>query len=88
MTFSIDNPEGGLQQPPLRKICLGKPSGEQGLTAILLAILDFSKCSMGQFLHHLDLESTVSKIQNPSRTIVRTPFFAFSGCTPPLNRVR
>ena len=24
MTFSIDNPEGGLQQPPLRKICLGK----------------------------------------------------------------
>ena len=30
MTFGIDNPEGGLQQP-LRKICLGKPSGEQGL---------------------------------------------------------
>ena len=24
MTFGIDNPEGGLQQPPLRKICLGK----------------------------------------------------------------
>ena len=24
MTFSIDNPEGGLQQPPLRKICSGK----------------------------------------------------------------
>ena len=24
MTFSIDNPEGGLQQPPLRKTCLGK----------------------------------------------------------------
>ena len=24
MTFSIDNPEGGCNNPPLRKICLGK----------------------------------------------------------------
>ena len=31
MTFSIDNPEGGLQQPPLGKYVLEKPSGEQGL---------------------------------------------------------
>ena len=32
MTFSIDNPEGGLQQPPLGKYVREKPSGEQGLT--------------------------------------------------------
>ena len=31
MTFSIDNPRG-VATTPLRKICLGKPSGEQGLT--------------------------------------------------------
>ena len=31
MTFSIDNPEGGLQQPPLGKYVWEKPSGEQGL---------------------------------------------------------
>ena len=24
MTFSIDNPEGGCNNPPLRKTCLGK----------------------------------------------------------------
>ena len=33
MTFSIDNPEGGLQQPPLGKYVWEKPSGEQGLNA-------------------------------------------------------
>ena len=32
MTFGIDNPEGGLQQPPLGKYVWEKPSGEQGLT--------------------------------------------------------
>ena len=32
MTFSIDNPEGGLQQPPLGKYVWEKPSGEQGLS--------------------------------------------------------
>ena len=32
MTFSIDNPEGGLQQTPLGKYVREKPSGEQGLT--------------------------------------------------------
>ena len=31
MTFSIDNPKGGLQQPPLGKYVWEKPSGEQGL---------------------------------------------------------
>ena len=32
MTFSIDNPEGELQQPPpLGKYVWEKPSGEQGL---------------------------------------------------------
>ena len=36
MTFSIDNPEGGIATTPLRKICLGKPSGEQGLNLVLL----------------------------------------------------
>ena len=36
MTFSIDNPEGGLQQPPpLGKYVWEKPSGEQGLHKIL-----------------------------------------------------
>ena len=35
MTFGIDNPEGGLQQPPLGKYVWGKPSGEQGLKAHL-----------------------------------------------------
>ena len=36
MTFSIDNPEGGLQQPPppLGKYVWEKPSGEQGLINI------------------------------------------------------
>ena len=31
MTFSIDNPEGGCNNPPLRKYVREKPSGEQGL---------------------------------------------------------
>ena len=36
MTFSIDNPEGGLQQPPpLGKYVWEKPSGEQGLKSFL-----------------------------------------------------
>ena len=34
MTFSIDNPKGGLQQPPLGKYVWEKPSGEQGLTTV------------------------------------------------------
>ena len=34
MTFGIDNPEGGLQQPPLGKYVWEKPSGEQGLNVI------------------------------------------------------
>ena len=32
MTFSIDNPEGGCNNPPLGKYVREKPSGEQGLT--------------------------------------------------------
>ena len=37
MTFSIDNPEGGLQQPPpLGKYVWEKPSGEQGLKLIFV----------------------------------------------------
>ena len=35
LPFSIDNPEG-FATTPLRKICLGKPSGEQVLTLVLL----------------------------------------------------
>ena len=31
MTFSIDNPEGGCNNPPLGKYVREKPSGEQGL---------------------------------------------------------
>ena len=30
MTFSIDNPEGGCNNPPLGKYVWEKPSGEQG----------------------------------------------------------
>ena len=32
MTFSIDNPEGGVATTPLGKYVWEKPSGEQGLT--------------------------------------------------------
>ena len=32
MTFSIDNPRGGCNNPPLGKYVWEKPSGEQGLT--------------------------------------------------------
>ena len=31
MTFSIDNPSGGCNNPPLGKYVWEKPSGEQGL---------------------------------------------------------
>ena len=31
MTFIIDNPEGGCNNPPLGKYVWEKPSGEQGL---------------------------------------------------------
>ena len=31
MTFNIDNPEGGCNNPPLGKYVWEKPSGEQGL---------------------------------------------------------
>ena len=34
MTFSIDNPEGGCNNPPLGKYVWEKPSGEQGLTPL------------------------------------------------------
>ena len=40
MTFSIDNPEGGCNNPPLGKYVLEKPSGEQGLNAIFVSSLD------------------------------------------------
>ena len=33
MTFSIDNPEGGCNNPPLGKYVWEKPSGEQGFTS-------------------------------------------------------
>ena len=32
MTFNIDNPEGGCNNPPLGKYVWEKPSGEQGLS--------------------------------------------------------
>ena len=35
MTFSIDNPEGGCNNPPLGKYVREKPSGEQGLSHFL-----------------------------------------------------
>ena len=38
MTFSIDNPEGGLQQPPLGKYVWEKPSGEQGLNPKIIEL--------------------------------------------------
>ena len=34
MTFSIDNPEGGCNNPPLGKYVSEKPSGEQGLNLL------------------------------------------------------
>ena len=34
MTFSIDNPGGGCNNPPLGKYVWEKPSGEQGLMGI------------------------------------------------------
>ena len=34
MTFGIDNPEGGCNNPPLGKYVWEKPSGEQGLKEI------------------------------------------------------
>ena len=34
MTFSIDNPEGGCNNPPLGKYVWEKPSGEQGLRCV------------------------------------------------------
>ena len=36
MTFSIDNPEGGCNNPPLGKYVWEKPSGEQGLSITLV----------------------------------------------------
>ena len=33
MTFIIDNPEGGCNNPPFGKYDWEKPSGEQGLSA-------------------------------------------------------
>ena len=39
MTFSIDNPEWGLQQPPLGKYVREKPSGEQGLKKLFFLFL-------------------------------------------------
>ena len=36
MTFSIDNPEGGCNNPPLGKYVWEKPSGEQGLSPKLV----------------------------------------------------
>ena len=47
MTFSIDNPEGGLQQPPLRKICLGKTLRR---TRVKAAVYWMSQCA-NPFLH-------------------------------------
>ena len=42
MTFSIDNPEGGLQQLPFGKYIWEKPSGEQGLKFPI--VLDLTGC--------------------------------------------
>ena len=43
MTFSIDNPEGGFNNPPLGKYVWEKPSGEQGLKPELSMFMEISK---------------------------------------------
>ena len=43
MTFSIDNPEGGCNNPPLGKYVWEKPSGEQGLSFLIVKINSFLK---------------------------------------------
>ena len=40
MTFSIDNPEGGCNNPPLGKYVWEKPSGEQGLRYYVNSLFD------------------------------------------------
>ena len=42
MTFGIDNPEGGCNNPPLGKCVWEKPSGEQGLNG--KALFKHNKC--------------------------------------------
>ena len=51
MTFSIDNPEGGLQQPPppLGKYVWEKPSGEQGLILLLVRGIEWQCISRRDF---------------------------------------
>ena len=44
MTFSIDNPEGGCNNPPLGKYVWEKPSGEQGLSSYFDLSLVFLMC--------------------------------------------
>ena len=41
MTFGIDNPEGGCNNPPLGKNVWEKPSGEQGLISQSLLVFLF-----------------------------------------------
>ena len=60
MTFSIDNPRG-VATTPLRKICLGKPLGEQGLKhnvmdRTLLISMPFTLNSTIKFLEWIYLE--------------------------------
>ena len=49
MTFSINNPEG-IATIPLRKICLGKPSKEQGLKLFSVTVANANNGSL-KFLH-------------------------------------
>ena len=49
MTFSIDNPRGGCNNPPpLGKYVWEKPSGEQGLR---INKITYPKQKMGCFIH-------------------------------------
>ena len=48
MTFSIDNPEGGCNNPPLGKYVWEKPSGEQGLNIKHKTTLPTKSCDILQ----------------------------------------
>ena len=47
MTFSMDNPEGGCNNPPFGKYVWEKSSGELGLTVITAAQFDLPSSSSG-----------------------------------------
>merc|ERR1712240_851887 len=77
MTFSIDNPEGGCNNPPpLRKICLGKKPGELGLTVMIAAQFDLPSSSSGILFNipggtrRKGLDQEVSSQRRPMRRLL------------------